>query len=84
MDEPRQPQPTSFCHVSFPSQPLDAGEVPLPVAEHRVGECCEELLVERPELAIGRLVGPAAEEDRHVHGPPVELALVDDPCTRLR
>ena len=38
--------------------------MPFAVAEDRIGERREQPLVERPELGIGGLVGPAGEEDR--------------------
>ena len=77
-EAPRQPQATSARHVSLPSQPPERARLPFAVAEDRIGERSEQPLVEGPELGIGRLVGPAGEEDRHVNRPPVELAFVDD------
>src|SRR5262245_55563008 len=63
--------------------PAAVAELPLSAAEDGIAERGEEALVERAEVGVGLLVGPAGEEDGRAHPAPVELSLVDEPRAGL-
>ena len=67
--------------VAVPPSPL--GARPRALAEDVVSQEREQQLVERPQVVVDRLVGPAAEKDGQVHLPALELALVDEPRAGL-
>ena len=69
--------------MSLPSQPLRSPSCHSPSRKTSVAQRAEQPLVERPEVVVDRLVGPAREEDGQVHRPPLELALVDEPRAGL-
>ena len=69
--------------MSLPSQPRALAELPLAVAEDAVAQRGQQPLVERAQVGVGLLVGPAGEEDRQLHRAALELALVDEPGAGL-
>ena len=67
--------------VPLPARAL--GELPEAGAEDVVAQPAQEPLVERPQVGVGLLVGPAGEKDGQLDPAAVELTLVHEPRTRL-
>ena len=83
-DSSRQAHATRFRHDSLPGQPPVSASCQLPCAERAARDRRQQTAVERPQVLVGRLVGPAAEEDRQAHLATLELTLVDEPRAGLR
>ena len=82
-DVPRQPQPTRLppALVAVPAAAL--GTHPLALPEDGVAERTRGAARRTPQVRVDRLVGPTAQEDRQLHRPALELALVDEPRAGL-
>ena len=72
----RQHQATSWRCESLSGQPVAVAQAPVAVAQAGVGDGAQQPRVERAQLVVRRLVGPAAEEDRDARAPALELAVV--------
>src|SRR5262249_2238945 len=64
--------------------PGTLAENPLALMKNRIADCRQQLPVKRAECLVGRLVGTAAEKNRHSNAPPFQLAVVKQPRPRER
>ena len=69
--------------MSLPSQPRRSPSCHSPSRKTSSRSAAEQPVVERLQVEVGLLVGPAGEEDRQLHRPALELALVDEPRAGL-